>query len=119
MKRRTRRKAERLGDLLGTTLATYGPQAAQQLGLAEPPKKKRTAPRVALGIVIGATAVYFFEPERGAARISGTQTEASFGRGALADAGRCRDFTYMPEQGEYSRAQRAGCRSGQSDRSWI
>lgn len=68
MKRRTRRKAERLGDLLGTTLATYGPQAAQQLGLAEPPKKKRTAPRVALGIVIGATAVYFFEPERGAAR---------------------------------------------------
>lgn len=66
MKRTTRRKAERFGDALGTTLAVYAPQAARQFGLAEPPKPKRTAPRVALGILIGAAAVYFFEPQHGA-----------------------------------------------------
>jgi hypothetical protein len=66
LKRTTRRKAERFGDVLGTTLTVYGPQAARQLGLAEPPKPKRTAPRIVLGILIGATAVYFLEPEHGA-----------------------------------------------------
>ena len=68
VKRRVRRRAEQLGDaarVIGETLVTYGPPAAYELGLAEPPKPKRTAPRVAAGIVIGASAVYFLEPEHG------------------------------------------------------
>jgi hypothetical protein len=67
-KRRMRQRAERLGDAartIGETLVIYGPPAAYELGLAEPPKPKRTAPRVAVGIVIGASAVYFLEPEHG------------------------------------------------------
>lgn len=63
--RRTRRRAERLGEAVGSALAVYGPQAAEQFGLIEPPKPKRTAPRVAAGVVIGATAVYLLEPEHG------------------------------------------------------
>jgi hypothetical protein len=43
------------------TIVTYGPEAAQNLGLVEAPKPKRTAPRVAAGVVIGATAVYVIE----------------------------------------------------------
>jgi gas vesicle protein len=76
-KRRSRSRMQRLGATARTTgdwiaatgelLATYGPQAAQELGLIEAPKRKRTAPRVAAGVVIGAGAVYFFEPERGRA----------------------------------------------------
>ena len=68
LKRRTRRRARRLGQTaraIGETLVVYGPPAAYELGLAEPPKPKRTAPRVAAGIVIGASAVYFLEPEHG------------------------------------------------------
>ena len=68
VKRRVRRRVEQLGDaarVIGETLVTYGPPAAYELGLAEPPKPKRTAPRVAAGIVIGASAVYFLEPEHG------------------------------------------------------
>jgi hypothetical protein len=49
-------------------LATYGPGAAQELGLVSKPKPKRTAPRVAAGVIIGAGAVYFLEPEHGAQR---------------------------------------------------
>jgi hypothetical protein len=58
----------RIGEAMrsaGETLVTYGPQAAQNLGLVEVPKPKRTAPRVAAGVVIGAGAMYFLEPEHG------------------------------------------------------
>jgi hypothetical protein len=67
-KRRARRRAVRIGEAMrsaGETLVTYGPQAAQNLGLVEVPKPKRTAPRVAAGVVIGAGAMYFLEPEHG------------------------------------------------------
>lgn len=67
-KRRARQQAQRIGETartLGETLRRV-PQAAQELGLAEAPPPKRTAPRVAAGVVIGASAVYFLEPGVGA-----------------------------------------------------
>ncbi len=67
-KRRARGRVERIGEAVrsaGETLVTYGPQAAQELGLVETPKPKRTAPRVAAGMVIGASAMYFLEPGHG------------------------------------------------------
>jgi hypothetical protein len=68
LKRRARKRVEQVGEVVrtaGEVLAVYGPQAAYELGLAEPPKPKRTAPRVAAGVIIGASAVYFLEPEHG------------------------------------------------------
>jgi hypothetical protein len=68
LKRRARRRADQLekaAHTVGEALAVYGPRAAFELGLAQPPKPKRTAPRVAAGVVIGASAVYFLEPEHG------------------------------------------------------
>lgn len=64
-KRQTRRKVEQIGDTIGSVVAAYGPEAARQLGLVEPPKEKRTTPRVLAGAVIGASAVYFLEPKCG------------------------------------------------------
>lgn len=70
-KRRTRRQLEQLGDTVGTVASlaqSYVPQAAQaaqQLGLVEVPKRKRTAPRVATGVVIGAGLMYLLEPGAG------------------------------------------------------
>jgi hypothetical protein len=65
--RRARQRAERIGDAARTAGATIvaWPRVAYELGLAEPPKPKRTAPRVAAGVVIGAGAMYLFEPEHG------------------------------------------------------
>lgn len=64
-KRKARRRIEDLGDaargFVGL-LAVYGPEAAQALGWVEPPKPKRTAPRVLIGVVIGATGMYLLEP---------------------------------------------------------
>ena len=67
-RRRARRRVGNLGEAVrsaGETLVTYGPQAARELGLVEAPKPKRTAPRLAAGVVLGASAVYFLEPEHG------------------------------------------------------
>lgn len=74
-KRRVRQRVGQLSDAVeqlndaartvGETLAIKAPQAAYELGLAEPPKPKRTAPRVAAGVVIGASAMYFLEPGHG------------------------------------------------------
>ncbi|MGN6170668.1 MAG: hypothetical protein ACTHQQ_21250, partial [Solirubrobacteraceae bacterium] len=44
--------------IIGATIAIYGPEAAQLFGWVEQPKPKRTAPRVLLGVVLGATAMY-------------------------------------------------------------
>jgi hypothetical protein len=69
--RRANRQLERYGDAArsaGTTLATYGPPAAQALGLYEPPTAKKTAPRVLVGVAIGATAMFFLDPAGGSAR---------------------------------------------------
>ena len=70
-KRKARRRVEYLGKaarVLGETIAVYGPEAAQLMGWAEPPKPKRGAPRVLVGILIGATAMYFLEPGEGKER---------------------------------------------------
>lgn len=71
VKRRARRRADRLGKAarrVGEVVVEYGPTAAYELGLVQAPKEKRTAPRVAAGVVIGASAVYFLEPEQGPER---------------------------------------------------
>jgi hypothetical protein len=64
-KRKANRRIEDVGRTartVGETIAIYGPEAAQFFGWVEPPKRKRTSPRVLVGIVIGATAVYMLEP---------------------------------------------------------
>jgi hypothetical protein len=55
--------------MTAVVLATYGPDAAVELGLVEPPPKpKPAAPRVIAGVVIGASAVYFLDPAHGQKR---------------------------------------------------
>jgi hypothetical protein len=64
-KRKANRRIEDVGKTaraVGETIATYGPEAAQLLGWVEQPKAKRTAPRVLVGVVIGAAAMYMLEP---------------------------------------------------------
>jgi hypothetical protein len=64
-KRKASRRIEdvsKTARAVGETIAIYGPEAAQLLGWVEPPKPKRTAPRVLVGIVIGATAMFLLEP---------------------------------------------------------
>jgi hypothetical protein len=78
VKRRTRKRVGRVGETArsigdtartyGEMLVTHGPGAAQELGLVSAPKPKRTVPRVAAGVVIGAGAAYFLEPEHGPER---------------------------------------------------
>ncbi len=64
-KRKAGRSLEDLGEAARgflDLLAVYAPEAAQALGWVEPPKPKRTAPRVLVGVVIGAAAMYLLEP---------------------------------------------------------
>jgi hypothetical protein len=71
LKRRARQRAEQLADAartLATVLAIYGPLVGQELGLVEAPKPRRRALSVATGVVIGASAVYFLEPQHGRER---------------------------------------------------
>jgi hypothetical protein len=71
IRRRSREQAERISEAArtaSTALANYGPAAAEALGLTEPPKQKKTAPRVGVGVLIGAGAMYLLEPEKGQAR---------------------------------------------------
>lgn len=68
LKRGARKRVEQLdraSRTLGEALAVHAPRAAYDLGLAEPPKSKRTAPRIIVGVLIGASAVYFLEPGHG------------------------------------------------------
>jgi type VI protein secretion system component VasF len=71
MSRKGRKQLEQVGDALGTVAAltsNYAPraaQAAQELGLVEAPKRKRTAPRLLAGAVLGAMAMFLFEPGHG------------------------------------------------------
>jgi hypothetical protein len=61
-------RVEQLGDaarLVGQMAIVYGPPAAEVFGLIEAPKPRRTAPAFVVGIAVGATAVYFLEPEHG------------------------------------------------------
>jgi hypothetical protein len=59
---KVRRRVERIGataKAAGEWVVVVGPVAAQALGLVQPPKRTHTARRVALGVVIGATAMYY------------------------------------------------------------
>jgi hypothetical protein len=64
-KRRARRRAVRARETartVGEVLLVKAPDAARELGLIERPAPKRTAPRVAVGVLIGAGAMYLLEP---------------------------------------------------------
>ena len=64
-------QVERFGEAareVGETVLVGSALLAPALGLVEQPKPKPTAPLVAAGVVIGASAVYFLEPERGRER---------------------------------------------------
>jgi hypothetical protein len=52
------------GRSLGQSVFEAGRQAAQDAAQAQLPRK-RTAPRVAVGIVVGAAAMYFLDPTSG------------------------------------------------------
>lgn len=71
MSRKGRKQLEQMGDALGTVASltsTYAPRAAlaaQELGLVEAPKPKRTAPRLLAGVLIGAIAMLLLEPGHG------------------------------------------------------
>ena len=75
--RRARRQAEHYSQLAQTTAGTLA-QSAQQLGLLETPTPKRTGPRVAIGVVIGAAAMYLLEPTAGEARRAKLVAVANF-----------------------------------------
>jgi hypothetical protein len=84
-RRRARKRAlvqaERLQEVArsaGDALTTYGPQAAEALGLIEPPKPRRT-PVFAAGAVLGAAVALLLEPKGGAARRARLATIASSG----------------------------------------
>jgi hypothetical protein len=65
-KRKAREQLVELGSLARTGAqlwVVYGVPAAQALGLIERPKPRRTGRALVAGIVIGAAAVYFLEPE--------------------------------------------------------
>ncbi len=67
-KRRARQRREDLSKAAQTVrriLATYWPEAARQLQIGEPPRRRRNAPLLAVGVGIGASAVYFLEPGTG------------------------------------------------------
>jgi hypothetical protein len=64
--RRRLKNAMDTAQSLGAAVKEYGPEAARLVGALEEPKQKRTAPRVAAGVVIGASAVYFLDPKQGA-----------------------------------------------------
>jgi hypothetical protein len=65
LRRRARKRIEKLDKAsrtLGEALAVYAPQAAYEMGLADPPKPRRAVPRVAVGVLVGAGAMYLLEP---------------------------------------------------------
>src|SRR5271156_5982139 len=69
--RKANRQIEHYGEVArtaGNALAEYGPSAAQAPGLWEPLKPKKTAPRIAIGVVLGAALMYLLDPANGTAR---------------------------------------------------
>jgi hypothetical protein len=84
LKRRTRKQLAQIGDTVGTVAnlaQNYAPQAAQaaqQLGLVEPVKTKRTLPRVLAGVALGASLTLLLEPGTGRQRRD--QVRRLFGR---------------------------------------
>lgn len=67
-RRRARHRAESLvgsGRAIGQTLLALGREAADEAAETQA-RRKRTMPRVAAGVAIGAGAMYFLEPGSGA-----------------------------------------------------
>ena len=61
-KHKVRRRAGRIGATARTAgewVVVVGPIAAEALGLLEPPKRSHATRRVVLGVVVGATAMYY------------------------------------------------------------
>jgi hypothetical protein len=59
---KVRRRVERVATTAraaGEWAVVVGPVAAKAFGLVQPPKRTHTARRVVLGVVIGATAMYY------------------------------------------------------------
>lgn len=72
LKKRTRQRVDQLtgaAEAAGELLTVQAPQVAYELGLAEPPKPKRTAPRLGIGIAIGAAGMYFLGTPGGRAQL--------------------------------------------------
>jgi hypothetical protein len=73
-KRRAHKRAERVGEAargIATTTAAYAPSLVRVIDALAPPKRKRLAPRVGAGVVLGtgavlgAAAVYLLAPGGG------------------------------------------------------
>lgn len=67
-RRKARRRARQMDEAIRTVWAlvtTYSPQLVEQLGLVEPPKPPRTAPKVMLGAALGGGAVWLLAPGSG------------------------------------------------------
>jgi uncharacterized membrane protein YfcA len=68
-KRKARDQLQQLGSIARTSTGlwvVYGVPVAQELGLIERPKPRRNGRVLVAGIIIGAAAAYFLEPEHGA-----------------------------------------------------
>ena len=66
-KRKARQKADQIGSAATTAAALwliYGVPVAQELGLIERPKPRRTGRAFLAGVAIGGVAVYFIGPRR-------------------------------------------------------
>ena len=70
VKRRVRRQVDPLGDTARTigdivfVLVVYGPELARELGLVQAPQRKRTVLLIAVGVAVGAGAVYLLKARR-------------------------------------------------------
>ena len=70
-KRRARQRVEGLGQAARgakETAVVYGPRVAYALGLVELPKRRPTMPFFVVGVVTGASAMYFLDIGRGGER---------------------------------------------------
>ncbi len=70
VKRRVRRQVDPAADLARTigdiafVLIVHGPELAREIGLVQPPKRRRTLPVIAVVLAIGAAVIYLLKVER-------------------------------------------------------
>ena len=74
IRRHLRKRVGPLGDVAWTladvafVLVVYGPELAREIGLIEPPKRRRALPVMTMIVAVGAAVVYFLRRSRQAAR---------------------------------------------------